>query len=54
MNVEISSVNVNNIVNNIQDMEDIEYINIDKENSDNLIGTYLYPLNYLYHVPLYV
>jgi len=38
---EISPVNVNNIVNNTQDMEGVEYINVDKENSDNLISTYL-------------
>ena len=48
--VEISPINVNNIVNNTQDMEGVEYINVDKENSDNLISTYLYPLNNLYHV----
>ncbi|PKY50927.1 hypothetical protein RhiirA4_467695 [Rhizophagus irregularis] len=35
--VEISPVNVNNIINGIQDMEDIEYFNVDKENNDDLI-----------------
>jgi hypothetical protein len=39
--VEISPVNVNNIINGIQDMEDIEYFNVDKENNDDLISTYL-------------
>ena len=39
--VEISPVNVNNITNDIQDMEDIEYFNVDKENNDDLISTYL-------------
>ena len=37
--VEISPVNVNNIINGIQDMEDIEYFNVDKENNDDLIST---------------
>ena len=32
--VEINPVNVNDIVNNTQDMEGVEYINVDKENSD--------------------
>ena len=37
--VEINPINVNTIVNDVQDMEGVEYINIDKENSDiNLIS----------------
>ena len=48
--VEISPVNVNDNVNNTQDMEGVKYINVDKENSDNLISIYLYPLNNLCHV----
>jgi hypothetical protein len=39
--VEINPINVNTIVNDVQDMEGVEYINIDKENSDNLISTYI-------------
>ena len=38
--VEINPINVNTIVN-VQDMEGVEYININKENSDNLISTYI-------------
>jgi hypothetical protein len=38
--VKISSVNVNNIINNTQNMEDIEYFNVNKENNNNLISTY--------------
>ena len=40
--VEISPVNVNNVVDNIQVMEGVEYTDtdVDKENSDNLISIY--------------
>ena len=42
--VETSSINFNGVVNNIQDMENVEYVSVDKENNDDLISTYRYCL----------
>ena len=40
--VEISLINVNDITNDIQNMEGIEYIDVDKENNGSLISTYIH------------
>jgi hypothetical protein len=39
MSIEINPVNINNMANEIQDMEDVEYIDVDKTNNNNLIST---------------
>ena len=38
--VETDPINVNEVVNDIQDMEDVGYIGVNKENNDELISTY--------------
>jgi hypothetical protein len=45
--VETNSINVNEVVNDIQDMEDVKYISADKENNDELISTYTCLLLYI-------
>lgn len=48
--VETNPINVNGVVNDIQNMEDVEYISADKENnSEELISIYTCLL--LYTIP---
>lgn len=52
--VETNPINVSEVVNNIQDMEDVEYTSVDKENDDKLITSTLYLFTFVYTFAVYI